>query len=51
MSTLISPSKAQVRAYLVRRFNEHTPPPSLADVRRQLGWELMPLALPAFHGR
>jgi hypothetical protein len=45
MSTLTSPTKQQIRAYLLRRVKDHTPPPSPGEIRRQLGWELTPLAL------
>lgn len=48
MTTLTSPSKSQIRDYLARRVSEHTPPPSLVDIRRQLGWEFTPVTLPAF---
>lgn len=34
------PSKEQVREYMERRIESFTPPPSLKDIRRQLGWEL-----------
>lgn len=51
MTTLTSPSKSQIRDYLARRVRDHTPPPALADIRRQLGWELTPVALPAVYKR
>ena len=35
------PSKQQVRAYLRRRARAQTPPPSLEEIRRQLGWDLL----------
>jgi hypothetical protein len=34
------PSKEQVRAYLENRRMEHKMPPSLEEIRRQLGWDL-----------
>ena len=34
------PTKEQVRQYLALRQNEHRPPPSIAEIRRQLGWAL-----------
>ncbi len=51
MTILTSPSKRQIRDYLARRISDHTPPPALADIRRQLGWELMPATLPAVYKR
>jgi hypothetical protein len=45
MSTIIQPSKQSVRAYLVRRSHDRTPPPTPEEIRRQLGWAL---ALPPF---
>ncbi len=34
------PSKEQVRAYLENRRAEKKMPPSLEEIRRQLGWDL-----------
>lgn len=34
------PTKEQIRVWLAKRVVEHKPPPSLEEVRRQLGWEL-----------
>jgi hypothetical protein len=50
-TTLTSPSKSQIRDYLARRVNEQTPPPSMVDIRRQLGWELVPATVPASYKR
>lgn len=41
------PDKLKVHEYLARRIEqqhtkEHVPPPSLEEVRRQLGWNLLP---------
>jgi hypothetical protein len=38
--TVAQPSKEQVRAYLENRRMEHKMPPSLEEIRRQLGWDL-----------
>ncbi|MEC5163173.1 MULTISPECIES: hypothetical protein [unclassified Janthinobacterium] len=35
------PSKYAVREYLERRSQEAKPPPTPAEIRRQLGWELL----------
>lgn len=36
-----SPSKEEVREYMQRRFAEKKPLPSLQQIRRELGWELV----------
>lgn len=36
------PPKELVRAYLDRRTHEEDPPPILEEIRRQLGWHLIP---------
>jgi hypothetical protein len=36
------PSKEQVRAYMLRREADRRPPPTPAEIRRQLGWRLTP---------
>lgn len=36
------PSKYLIRAYLERRSRAGTPPPAPAEIRRQLGWGLVP---------
>jgi hypothetical protein len=36
-----SPSKEDVRKYMQRRFTGNTPPPSMKQIRRELGWELV----------
>ena len=35
------PSKEQVRQYLAMRQQAHSPPPSINEIRRQLGWDLV----------
>jgi hypothetical protein len=35
------PTKEQVRQYLDQRVADHTPPPSLEDIRKQLGWKMI----------
>lgn len=37
------PTKEQVRAYMLRREGERRPPPPPAEIRRQLGWCLVPI--------
>lgn len=34
------PTKEQVRQYMTSRQKEHSPPPSIQEIRRQLGWDL-----------
>jgi hypothetical protein len=36
------PTKEQVRAYMTAREHARRPPPSPAEIRRQLGWQLAP---------
>lgn len=38
--TIAQPSKEQVRAYMEHRRAEKKMPPSLEEIRRQLGWDL-----------
>jgi hypothetical protein len=38
MDTLDSHSKEKVRKYLEQRRGTHLPPPSMDEIRRQLGW-------------
>ncbi|WP_195763820.1 hypothetical protein [Pseudoduganella rivuli] len=35
------PTKEQVRHYMASRQNQQCPPPSITEIRRQLGWGLM----------
>lgn len=41
MDTLQYPDKAQVRTWLAKRQRERTPPPDIAQIRRELGWGLI----------
>jgi len=34
------PTKEQIRQYLEARLSQDCPPPSMTDIRRQLGWGL-----------
>ncbi len=36
-----TPTKEQVRTFLKNRLAEHLPPPSIIEIRRQLGWDLV----------
>jgi hypothetical protein len=42
MPTVTAPSKEAVRLYLQERANAPTPPGTPAEIRRQLGWWLLP---------
>ncbi|WP_199538402.1 hypothetical protein [Duganella sp. BJB475] len=42
MTTTTHPSKAQTRLWLQQRTLSRLPPPAPADIRRQLGWNLLP---------
>ncbi len=35
------PNKHTVRKYLEDRYKSQKPPPSLEEIRRQLGWDLL----------
>jgi hypothetical protein len=41
MSIKPPPSKYVIREYLERRSHSNRPPPSLEEIRRQLGWQLL----------
>ena len=41
MNTSMNPTKEQVRNFLQHRIAEHSPPPSMKDIRRELGWDLI----------
>jgi len=41
MTQLTSPSKFAIRQYLDRRTHSSLPPPSMEEIRRQLGWQLV----------
>lgn len=36
------PTKEQVRKWMQERRQQHTPPPTPEEIRRQLGWQLGP---------
>ena len=44
MKALNQPTKEQVRHYLESRRTEKSPPPSIVEIRRQLGWGLTAVA-------
>ncbi len=35
------PTKEQVRALMLRRTRDHTPPPTPEQIRSELGWKLI----------
>jgi hypothetical protein len=41
MQQPVPPTKQEVRDYMHKRQTSREPPPSMKDVRRQLGWELI----------
>lgn len=41
MAPSIQPTKEQIRQYLAARLTQQSPPPSMTEIRRQLGWGLM----------
>ncbi len=40
MVVLPKPTKERVRCYMRRQQIDHRPPPSMEEIRRQLGWGL-----------
>jgi hypothetical protein len=44
MGSFTQPTKEQIRQYMVQRQAAHSPPPSMKEIRRQLGWELTEVA-------
>lgn len=40
MEHISQPSKEQIRRYIATRQAEHKAPPSIEEIRRQLGWTL-----------
>lgn len=40
MTATTHPPASVLRAYLAKRHEEKTPPPSMEEIRRQLGWRL-----------
>lgn len=43
MTQQTQPTKEQVRLYMEARQNQQCPPPSIPEIRRQLGWGLTQL--------
>lgn len=41
MDKITRPTPEQVRDYMNQRFASREPPPSQADIRRLLGWDLI----------
>jgi len=37
----LKPTKEQIRQYMAQRQVAHCPPPTMTEIRRQLGWGLM----------
>ncbi len=44
MGKFNQPSKQQVRSYMEQRISSRKPPPSMQEIRRNLGWELIEMA-------
>lgn len=42
MTKTTKPPKQLTRAYLERRTHEESPPPTPEEIRRELGWHLLP---------
>ena len=42
MTQTTKPDKQTVREWMQKRFEEEDEPPSLEEIRRQLGWHLIP---------
>jgi hypothetical protein len=38
MEAIMKPTKEQVRDYMQHREQDHTPPPTPEQIRRELGW-------------
>lgn len=41
MNDVKQPTKEQIRQYMQQRREAKYPPPSMQEIRRQLGWELV----------
>ena len=41
MTDTTHPTKESVREYMERRFAEEDAPPTMEEIRRQLGWDLV----------
>lgn len=46
MTQTTKPTKQAVREWLERRIAEDNEPPSIEEIRRQLGWDLIPQRAP-----
>ena len=42
MTQTTKPSKESVRDWMQRRYEEEDAPPSIEDIKRELGWALIP---------
>ncbi len=42
MANITQPTKEQVRAYMASRAEVNEPVPEIEEIRRQLGWYLVP---------
>lgn len=42
MTQTTKPTKQQVRKHMERRAHEESPPPTPDEIRRELGWHLIP---------
>lgn len=47
MTPVTHPHKQVVRDYLTGRARQESPPPEIEEIRRQLGWRLVPENGPA----
>jgi hypothetical protein len=47
MDKVKQPSKEQVRQYMEQRRAANDPPPSMDEIRRQLGWQLIDMPVVA----
>lgn len=45
MTQQTQPTKEQVRLYMEARQNQQCPPPSIGEIRRQLGWGMTQMAV------
>ncbi|MES2263696.1 MAG: hypothetical protein V4724_34690 [Pseudomonadota bacterium] len=46
-----NPTKEQIRQYMEQRRARQCPPPSIQEIRRQLGWDLESRPLASMEGR
>ncbi len=47
MTQTVNPSKEQVREFMSAPARKESPPPAAEEIRRQLGWRLVPHNGPA----